>query len=268
MTDLPFYDALDLDLDSGWLSVWFNDPDRRNPLSSDRVEALLDLCGFLEQSGSIRGVVLRGRGGVFCAGGDLKAFKSAFQSGEAGEAVIKASLQAGALMERLAALPQFVVIAVEGAAMAGGFGLACCGDYVIGEKAARYGLSEVRIGLTASQIAPFVLRRLARRDANRLMLTGEPFGSDEALRIGLIDVIADGVKGVDTALATIRAQVRKAAPGAVAATKQQIAFAETLTGDARKQRAAEIFAARMMSDEGREGVASFVEKRRPAWATE
>lgn len=268
MTQLPASEALDLDLEKGWLTVWFNDPANRNPLSAERAAALIELCEHLEHADHIRGVILRGRGGVFCAGGDLKAFKSAFQGNDATDAVIEASLNAGTLMERLSALPQFVIAAVEGAAMAGGFGLACCADYVVGEAGAKYGLSEVRIGITPSQIAPFVLRRLARRDANRLMLTGEPIKSQEAQRIGLIDEIAEGAEAVDAALHAMRAKVQKAAPGAVAATKMQIALAEQLEGDARKRSAADLFAQRMMSEEGREGVASFVEKRAPVWAVE
>lgn len=108
----------------------------------------------------------------------------------------------------------------------------------------------------------------ARRDANRLMLTGEPIKSQEAQRIGLIDEIAEGAEAVDAALHAMRAKVQKAAPGAVAATKMQIALAEQLEGDARKRSAADLFAQRMMSEEGREGVASFVEKRAPVWAVE
>ncbi len=266
MMNLPITAALDLDLTDGWLTVWFNDPQNRNPLSAERVQDLLAVCDFLNASPAVRGVVLRGRGGVFCAGGDLKAFRTVFQGAGSADTVIRASMQAGTLLERLKTLPQFVVVVVEGAAMAGGFGIACIGDYVIADTTAKFALSEVRIGIPPAQIAPYVVDRIGPRQAKLLMLTGQPLDAGGAARIGLIDEVATGTDDLAAALEGIKARLRHSAPQALAGIKRQLAQLPTLDPEARRHHAAQLFANHLLSDEGREGVASFVEKRPPAWA--
>ena len=265
MTDLPQTQALDLELDRGWLTVWFNQPEIRNPLTVDRVRELCELCDLLADRRDIRGVTFRGRDGIFCAGGDMKSFRSVFQSGRH-EDVVTMSLEGAALFDAVNALPQVTVMAVEGAAMAGGFGLACVGDVVIAEAEARFALTETTIGLTPAQISPFVLQRLGAREGRRLMLLASVLGAEEAATIGLADMVTAGAEAMDTAIDGIRKQVERCAPGAVAATKQLLLALPGLSRQEQKHAAAENFAERMLSDEGREGVASFLEKRKPKWA--
>lgn len=266
MTDLPQCATLDLEPAKGWLTVWFNDPGRRNPLTGDRVAEITMLCAHLRTRPDIRGVTFRGRGGVFCAGGDLRAFRTAFQGGGGYDQVHAASLAAADMFDAIATLPQFTVMAVEGAAMAGGVGLACTGDLVIAARAARFGLSETRIGLTPAQIAPYVVQRVGLPTARRLMMTGAMLTAEQAREIGLVDELADGDDGIDATLARVRAEVLKAAPGAVAAVKTLVAALPRMTRDQQRRAAAEDFAERMLSDEAREGIASFFEKRPPKWA--
>ncbi|MDK3020166.1 enoyl-CoA hydratase/isomerase family protein [Pseudodonghicola flavimaris] len=268
MTALPPTKHLDLELDdgAGWLTVWFNDPARRNPLSAARAADLIRLAAHLQDRGDIRGVVFRGRGGVFSAGGDLKAFQQVFQGGADREAVLAASLEGGRMFRAIAGLPQFTVMLIEGAAMAGGLGLAACGDLVIAEAGARFSLSETRIGLTPAQIAPYLVARLGMVAARRLMLTGTVMTADRARELGLVDEIATGQAGIGAALARAREDLRPAAPGAVAAIKAQLARMPLQDDAARMQTAAESFAGRMLSDEGREGIAAFFEKRAASWA--
>ncbi len=255
---------LELEQDGAWLTVWFNEPGKRNPLTGERVTALLDLCAALQTS-DIRGVTFRGQGEIFCAGGDLKAFKSVFQGGASEQDIIDMSLQAADLFDAVAALPQFTVMAVEGAAMAGGFGLACVGDMVIATEGTKFSLSETRIGLTPAQIAPFVVARLGLPTARRLMLTGAAFNSAIAHETGLVDqIVPPG--GMETALGQVRSNVQAAAPAALAAIKQQLAQTPFQTRDQQRQTAAESFAARMLSDEAREGISAFFDKRKPKWA--
>lgn len=263
---LPESPALDLDLADGWLTVWFNEPEARNALTTERAEGLMALAEALQDRRDVRGVIFRGRGGVFCAGGDLKAFNRVFQGGASRDEVVALSRDAGALFDAVDGLPQLTVMAVEGAAIAGGFGLACCGDVVIAEAGARFGLSETRIGLTPAQIAPFVLRRLGPRLGRRLMLTGAMLDAAAAAEAGLVDEAAEGPDGMEAALARWRATLRPAAPGAVASTKALIRALPKLDRLGQIDAAAESFADAMLSEEGREGVASFVEKRKPNWA--
>ena len=264
--DLPETKSLDLELNAGWLTIWFNEPERRNPLTTARVDALRALCRALESRRDIRGVIFRGRGGVFCAGGDLKSFKVAFQVDATREDVIALSLNGADLFDLVNALPQVTVMAVEGAAMAGGFGLVCCGDVVVADAAAKFALAETRIGLTPAQISPFVLNRLGARLGRRLLLTAASFDGADAARIGLADVVTKGTREMDEAICNVATDVRRAAPGAVANTKRLILAMPGLDREGQKQAAAESFADAMLSEEGREGVASFVEKRKPSWA--
>ncbi|MEL6977165.1 MAG: enoyl-CoA hydratase-related protein [Pseudomonadota bacterium] len=267
MTAFPDSNALDLEFDRGWLTVWFNEPAIRNPLTAERAGALLALCAHLQDRPDVRGVTFRGRGGVFCAGGDLRAFGRIFGGGEDPlEAVLRLSREAGALFDAVDALPQPTVMAVEGAALAGGFGLACLGDVVIAEESAKFALTEVRIGLTPAQIAPFVARRIGPARARRLMLLGETLRGVEAAAAGLVDELVTGAAGVDAALARIRAHALGCAPGAVAETKALLRAPRGASREQEIEAAARSFAGALLSEEGREGVAAFVQKRKPAWA--
>jgi isohexenylglutaconyl-CoA hydratase len=265
MSGLPETGALDLELDEAWLTVWFNQPEIRNPLTDERAGDLRALCNALEDRRDIRGVVFRGRGGIFCAGGDLKSFKSVFQGGGKHEDVVALSLGGAELFDAVNRLPQVTVMAVEGAAMAGGFGLACVGDVVIADAEARFSLTETMIGLTPAQISPFVLQRLGPREGRRLMLLASTLKGQEAAEVGLVDTIVSGPEAMAAEIAGIRKQVARCAPGAVAETKRLILTLPKLSRQEQARMAAESFADRMMSEEGREGIASFLEKRKPGW---
>jgi len=266
MDGLPQTLALDLERDGGWLTVWFNQPEIRNPLTAERVRELLALCSALTDRSDIRGVTFRGRGGIFCAGGDLKSFKSVFQGGGGRTEVVALSLEAADVFDAIDALPQVTVMAVEGAAMAGGFGLVCVGDVVVADAEATFALTETRIGLTPAQIAPFVLRRLGLRHGRRLMLLAAMLDASEAAAVGLVDSVVAGPEAMTAEIAAIRAKVRRCAPGAVAETKRLIRSLPGQSRGAQKQTAAECFADSMLSAEGREGITSFLEKRKPRWA--
>lgn len=263
---LPDSKTLDLELADGWLTVWFNEPEIRNPLTAERSADLAALCAALQDRRDIRGVTFRGRGGTFCAGGDLKSFRAVFQGGASRDDVIELSRSAADLFDAVNALPQVTVMAVEGAAMAGGFGLVCCGDVVIADAEAKFAFSETKIGLTPAQISPFVLQRLGARIGRRLMLTAATLTGREAEAVGLADEVTEGAEAMEAALARLKSQVKKSAPGAIANTKGLILAMPRLDRATQKQAAAESFADAMLSDEGREGVASFVQKRKPNWA--
>jgi isohexenylglutaconyl-CoA hydratase len=261
------YDNLQLELELDWLTVWFNRPDNRNALSDELVGELRGVLDALVDDRSVRGVTLRGRGGVFCAGGDLKAFRSVFQGGEDNAAEVAGFNRAGGeLFDQINALPQVVVMVVEGAAMAGGLGMLCCADVVIVTADARFALTETTLGIPPAQIAPFVAERLGLRTARRLMLTAARFGGDDAVDLGLADFVAREVSELDELEQAVRRQVRKCAPGANAVTKEILLATRRLDRAAMLDFAAAGFARCMLSDEGREGIAAFVEKRKPAWA--
>jgi isohexenylglutaconyl-CoA hydratase len=245
--------------DGGWLTVWFNRPEARNALSSEMVAALQEVLDGVAQDRSVRGITLRGKGGIFCAGGDLKGF-SALGDVEA------ASKVAGVLFERINTMPQVVVALVEGAAMAGGLGIVCACDVVAVTGNAKFALTEVTLGIPPAQIAPFVVGRLGMATARRLMLTAARFDGVGAKANGLADVVCDDVDGLEAFEADVRAAVYRGGPEAIAVTKDIVLATGRVQGAELRDYAARGFAACLTGDEGREGIAAFVEKRKPEWA--
>ncbi|PHR56449.1 MAG: enoyl-CoA hydratase [Robiginitomaculum sp.] len=268
MKNLPQSDALDLELKNGWLTVWFNQPEIRNPLTTDRVHALVLLAKSLEDRRDIRGVTFRGRGGIFCAGADLKAFKESFAGDleTRRKTVTALSLSGGKMFQAINRLPQFTIMAIEGAAMAGGFGMACIGDMVIVEAGARFSLTETKIGLNPAQITPYVMARLGTRNGRRLMMSAASFKGKEAVTLGLADEVVEGDGEMDAAIIRVQATIRQCAPAAIAATKALLLSLPYLNEDEQMQAAADSFVDCMMSEEGHEGITSILSKRAPDWA--
>ncbi len=267
---LPATTAIELELKSGWLTIWFNQPGNRNALSVELTTDLMNVLEAVRNDRSVRGVTLRGRGGVFCAGADLKAFNSGHKSagGPSRDAVIEQSKRGAAMFEAVNTLPQVTIAIIEGAAMAGGFGLACCCDVVICEAGAKFAMTETAIGLSPAQISPFVIQKLGYATGRRLMLTAARFDGREAQSLGFADFVGEGAPALEAVELQIRKAVLRCAPGAVADTKALILALPRLGRAETVQAAAENFAGRMLSDEAREGVASFVEKRKPNWVVE
>ncbi|MGH6642178.1 MAG: enoyl-CoA hydratase/isomerase family protein [Bradyrhizobium sp.] len=267
MANLPNAKKLILDQRDGWLTIWFNSPENRNALSGELTGELRAVLDAVRDDRTLRGVTFRGKGGVFCAGGDLKGFKSGLQGPCSGHAeAVALSRAAGGMFAAIDTLPQVVVMLVEGAAMAGGLGIVCCGDVVAVTRGAKFALTETLLGIAPAQIAPYVAQRLGLTTSRRLMLTAARFDGEEAGRIGLADHVADHVAGLDAFEQDIRRQVMLCAPGANAMTKKILLATPRLERESMIEFAAEGFAQCMLSDEGREGVSAFVEKRKPIWA--
>ena len=270
MADFPATTAIELEPKSGWLTVWFNQPDNRNALSQELTGDLVGVLNAVREDRTVRGITLRGRGSVFCAGVDLKAFRAGHQGDGGGgrEAVIEQSKRGGAMFDLVNTMPQVVIALVEGAAMAGGFGLACCCDVVICDSNAKFAMTETAIGLSPAQISPYVIQKLGFATARRLMLTAARFDGAEARTLGFADFVAEGTAALEAIETKIRGQVLNCAPGAIADTKALIVALPRLDREQTVQAAAENFAYRMLSDEAREGIASFVEKRKPRWVAD
>ena len=263
MTTLPHTDSVECELHQGWLTVWFNQPERRNPLTDEVVADLQRICDALQDDRSIRGLTLRGRGGFFCAGGDLKGFKT--MATASNDEVIAMSETIGRLLYALDRLPMVTIAVIEGAAMAGGLGVACCCDVTIGTADAKFAFSETRIGISPAQIARYVMHKCGESTGRRLMLSAARFAGEQAAALGILDVVVPDADGLEAAEAQIRADVLACAPGAVAATKTLIRTLPTLPDEHKMRFAAENFTDCLKGEEGVEGVASFLEKRKPNW---
>lgn len=263
---LPTVTTLELQRSGGWLTIWFNRPDQRNALSDVMTAEIVSVFDAIRDDRGLRGITLRGRGGIFCAGADLKNFRDNFLISGDRDAVLKMSRDTAAIFDAVNEAPQVVIALIEGAAMAGGFGMACCADVVLCESNARFAMTETAIGLTPAQIAPFVVQKLGYAAARRLMLTAARFDGAEAQRLGFADFIADDAAGLEALELALKQQISNAAPGAIAATKSLL---RDITGQPRDRviaLAAQNFADRMASDEARDGIAAFFEKRKPRWA--
>ncbi len=265
--DLPHTQHLILDRQGSWLTIWFNRPEARNALSHDLTAELRTVLEIVRDASSVRGLTFRGKGGVFCAGGDLKGFRSGFQGGQQSfEDVARSSRQGGELFDLINTMPQVVIMLVEGAAMAGGLGIACAGDAVVVTRDAKFALTETTLGIPPAQIAPFVAQRLGLRTARRIMLTGARFDGAEAYRLGLADFLVEDAASLDAQEAELRKNVLRCAPGANAVTKHIVLSVPYLNRGEMLDLAADGFARCILSEEGREGIASFLEKRKPSWA--
>ena len=259
--------TLELEPAPDWLTVWLDRPDSRNALNLQMTRELREVLAEAAPDRKLRGVTLRGRGGTFCAGGDLKDFATLAAAGSGQfEAAVAHNLEGGQLFESLRAMPQVVVVLVEGAAMAGGLGMACCADFVGVTRDAQFALTETTLGIPPAQIAPHVAARLGVPAARRLMLTAARFTGVEAQHLGLADAVVDDSDGLARFEAELQARVRRCAPGANAAAKEILLAMQTLQGEAWRQFAAGRFASCMTGPEGREGMQAFVEKRKPSWA--
>jgi isohexenylglutaconyl-CoA hydratase len=242
------------------LFLTLNNPERRNALSDAVLDRFLELTE--QPPEGLRAVVIRGAGGIFCAGGDIKQFRTDLQEKSPAE-IAAYNRRYGEILRRLDELPLPVIAAVEGAAMGGGMGLASIADITIAHSGAKFALSETRIGLPPAQICAFVVARIGAHQSRRLMLTAAQFDAEEACRIGLADVISDDI---DSAVESTLARIFRCAPGANAMTKQLIATTQALPLGATLDHAADLFSDAMLGDEAREGLEAFLQRRTPAWA--
>ena len=252
----------------GFLYLTLDDAPTRNALSPEMVDELRAAFEAAAVDAGVRAVVLRGANGFFCAGGSMGDFQKNQQSAAtAGETdpIAANNRRFGYFLTALARLPKVLVAVVEGAAMGGGFGLACVADIALARKDAKFALSETTLGLVPAQIAPFVVARIGQARARRLALSGERIDGTEAARIGLVDFVADDAMALEARLLAVLQGIARCAPGANAATKALLQECAEVELGPILDRAAQAFA-RQMRSEGAEGVAAFRDKRDAAWA--
>ncbi len=254
--------------------VTLHRPETRNALSPEMVAELAHVFIQAAQGNAVRAVVLRGSAGFFCAGGNVGNFQSRLEATNhsEGDPVVQRNRAFGHLLQALTALPMPVLAVVEGAAMGGGMGLACCADIVLATEDARFALSETGLGLIPAQIAPFVQARVGRRVALRLGLSGERVSGTLAQSLGLVDALAADSAALDTLQAQWLSRILACGPQANRSLKALLS--RDVTGDASLDPglgawlddAAQRFA-QCMRSEGAEGIAAFRERRVPTWAS-
>tara|TARA_Y100000739_G_scaffold113130_1_gene97341 strand:- start:1375 stop:2172 length:798 start_codon:yes stop_codon:yes gene_type:complete len=264
MKNFPNTDSLLIEYSNGWVTIWFNQIKNRNAITNNIVDELFSIFNFLNDDREVRGITLRGKGGIFCAGVDLKSLKKMTDTSKNAKSLaFEMSIRIGELFKVINSAPQIVVAVTEGAAIAGGFGIACSADLILTMPETKFSLSETRIGLTPAQISPYVINRLGYSLARKMMLLGARIDGREAMKIGIADYIAND-SNLEEILDSIKEQVFKCSPNAIAITKRVLTVNEYID----PQKAANLFSDCVVSDEGQEGINSFFEKRKPFWIME
>ena len=246
---------------AAWL--WLNRPELRNALNAEMQDLLLYALKELETEKKVRVLILGGRGPAFSAGGDLSRME---QAAKMTRAVSKREAGRFArLLYRMHSYPKPLIARVHGAAFAGGMGLAAACDLVVAAEDAEFCLPEVRIGLVPAMISPYIVRALGERQARRYMLTGERLVAREAQRLGFVHECVPAAE-LDSRVEKLASQLAQAGPQALARSKKLLARVANapITPKLAAETAAVLAEARA-GDEAREGIRSFLEKRKPNW---
>ena len=248
----------------GVATVTLNRPDLHNAMNDEMIERLGDIFDDLGKQDGVRLVLLQGAGKSFSAGADLNWMRRAADFTEEENYEDAAAL--GHMLRALHQMPKPTVALLHGSAYAGGIGLLAACDIAVAVRDIQFSLTEVRLGLIPAVISPYVIAAIGARNARRYILTAERFNAVEAHRIGLVHELVADHAGLMAARDRLIRDFTAAAPGAVAAAK-------ALIGDVAGQPidsalildTARRIADRRASDEGKEGLQAFLDKRKPNW---
>lgn len=257
-------DLIELRQDGPVLTVALNRPETHNAMSPALIEALTAVFHTLPTRDDIRVVVLTGNGRSFCAGADLNYMRAAAdydfaQNVADGEKIFD-------LVDAIDRCPKPIVGRINGAAIGGGVGLVAACDIAVAVDRAKFAFSEARLGIVPAVISPFVLAKIGAGNGRELFLTGERFNAQQAHAFGLVQHVVPE-DDLDGKVAERVTQLLQAAPGAQAAAKELIRIVAHRPKAEMREFTAKLIASRRASDEGREGMGAFLEKREPSWRT-
>ncbi|QBX38164.1 enoyl-CoA hydratase/isomerase family protein [Brevundimonas sp. S30B] len=248
----------------GRVFVTINRPQKKNAFDAATIAALREAFETLHGADHVRVVFIRGAGGAFSAGADLQWMRDAADWSESDNRDDAMGL--ARMLKALHDVPALTVALVEGSAMGGGAGIVAACDMAVAVQGARFAFSEVKLGLIPATIAPYVIEAVGARRARQLFLTANIFDADYAAHAGLIDmVLPEGA--MDEFIAMLSDSLTANAPGAMGDAKRLVhdVAGHKLDHSLLEDTARRIARARV-SDEGREGVRAFLDKRKPRWA--
>jgi methylglutaconyl-CoA hydratase len=257
------FETLELERNGRVATIWMNRPEVFNAFNEQLIGDLSAACAELDADASVRVVVLAGRGRHFSAGADLNWMRRASSYGEAEN--LEDSRRFARMLRALSEMSKPTIARVQGAALGGGTGLAAACDMAVASANAVFSTSEVKFGIIPAVISPYVLRAIGPRQALRYFQTAERISADKALAIGLVnEVTADDA--LDAGIAALAEALIAGAPQAQQAAKQLI---QAINGrpidDTVMEETAQRIARQRATDEGKDGIVSFLEKRTPAW---
>ncbi len=234
--------------------------ERRNALDGELLGALLARIAAIENDPGVRALVLTGAGSAFCSGADIEWMRARLSDTPESNRAHAGKL--ADLMYRLNSLPKPTIARIAGPAYGGGVGLVACCDVAIAADTAIFALSEARLGLAPAVIAPYVIAAIGARQARRLFLTGIRIDAQEALRLGLVHRVVPPA-ALDVAVEAEIADVLAGGPEALTHCKR--VSTKTLPEEPERAESAERLARLWTSEEAREGLSAFLEKRKPQW---
>ena len=258
------YSTIELIYKAGLATITLNRPEKRNAISFELISDLMRALDEVAQSPA-RVLILTGAGKAFCSGMDLKNLKALI--GRSPEQSLEDSRTMVRLFRTIYEFPKVTIAAVNGAAIAGGTGLALLSDFTLAVPEAKFGYTEVRIGFVPAIVSTFLLRQVGEKHARDLLLTGRLFDAHEALRLGLINEIVEPDKLMDRAH-ELAAHLLENSPTSLGYTKRLLTEHARAELDAQIESAVRENAAIRQTADFREGVTSFLEKRKPRWSGE
>jgi len=258
------YDTITCTVDArGVATLTLNRPELHNAMNGQMWDEGRDALHRLEQDAAVRAVVLTGKGKSFCSGGDLKYQRAQREAPRALK--ISEARKLALWLRELDQLGKPLIGRIQGPAYAGGIGLVSVCDIAIGLDSAVFSITEARLGLVPAMISPYVMRRLGAAKARRYFLNGRSFNAAEALAIGLLDRAVPAAE-LDAAVEEELALVLQCAPGAVRTIKRLIDYVDRHEFEDNCAYTVDRVADMWDDAEASEGLASFAEKRKPAWA--
>src|SRR5579864_2425261 len=257
------YTTLQLAYNAGVATITLDRPDKRNAISYELIQDLLSALEEVEKSSALA-LILTGSGKAFCSGMDLENLKALL--GRSPEQSLEDSRMMARLFRTLYDFPKPSIAAVNGAAIAGGSGLATLCDFTLAVPEAKFGYTEVRIGFVPAIVSTFLLRQVGEKIARDLLLTGRLFDAAEALRIGLINEIV-AAEGLMNRARQLAAQLMENSPASLLYTKRLLSEAAGADLDTQIEAAVRENAAIRSTADFREGISSFLEKRKPKWSS-
>jgi methylglutaconyl-CoA hydratase len=244
----------------GVATITLDSPETRNVLNAASLPPLREHLADAAADDAVRVVVLTGEGGTFCAGADLAGASSDAEgfAGSGPQALV-------GVLEAMLDHPKPIVARVQGHVAGGGNGLVAAADLAVAVDTARFAFSEVRVGVAPAVISVVCLARMSPSHARELMLTGERVSAQRVLEAGLLTAVADA-EGFDALVRSYVDQLLLGGPQALARTKELLRRVPTMPRDEAFAWTAEVSAGHFSSDEAREGMTAFFERRRPSWA--
>jgi methylglutaconyl-CoA hydratase len=253
---------VDVEREGAVARVWFNRPDVHNALSAELGANLVAAMVQLRDDPTCRVVVLGGRGPSFCAGADIGAMKASANASY--ETNLGEAQRLAAMFATLADFPKPVVARVHGGVYGGGVGFCCVCDIVVASDDARFGLTEVRLGIIPGLISPYVIRRLGDRAARELMLTGERFDAARALALGVVNHVVPATE-LDASVNERVGELLKGAPHAQTRIKELFERWNDVGWNDYRASLPQTLASVRSGDEAKDGLAAFFDKRKPRW---